>query len=350
MKIVIDDKIPFVRGVFEKVGCEVLYLPGEQTTPQDVKNASALMTRTRTICDEKLLKNSTVKIIATATIGYDHIDTDFCAQNHIAWTNAAGCNASGVEQYVGCALATLAKKYQFKLAGKTLGVVGMGHTGSRVAALGKILGMNVLVCDPPRAKKNPDFYFDSFDYLTTFSDIISFHVPLTFSGECPTFHQANQRFFDRLKKGTSLINASRGEVVETNALIKAINQDIIRGCVLDVWENEPHISRDLVQCVDIATPHIAGYSAEGKRNGTQMAIRSISQHLHLGLELYEVEPLPLVSSIITQGATHEERMRHFMLSTYDIMQDDAQLRAHIEHFEQLRGAYHFRRDLTAYLK
>ncbi|MDP4207082.1 MAG: NAD(P)-dependent oxidoreductase, partial [Bacteroidota bacterium] len=186
MKIIIDDKIPYIRGVFEPFA-EVHYLSGAATTPEIAHNADALITRTRTICNQKLLENSTVKFIATATIGYDHIDTEWCKSAGIEWTNAPGCNSSSVEQYVLAAILYQAREKGLILKGKTLGVVGVGNVGSKVARVGQLLGMKVLLNDPPRERAEGEGIFTSLDHILEEADIITLHVPLQHEGTDKTF-------------------------------------------------------------------------------------------------------------------------------------------------------------------
>ena len=199
MKVIIDDKIPYIKGALEPFA-EVLYLPGKDTTPAVVKEADALITRTRTICNESLLKGSKVSFIATATIGFDHIDTVYCEQSGITWTNAPGCNAKSVEQYIASVLFVMAERKGWTLAGKTLGVVGVGQVGSKVARLASILGMKVLLNDPPRARVEGETGFCSLETVLAEADIITLHVPLNLQGEDATYHMADEAFFKRLGK------------------------------------------------------------------------------------------------------------------------------------------------------
>jgi len=232
MKVIIDDKIPYIKGALEPFA-EVLYLPGKDTTPAVVKEADALITRTRTICNESLLKGSKVSFIATATIGFDHIDTAYCEQSGITWTNAPGCNAKSVEQYIASVLFVMAERKGWTLAGKTLGVVGVGQVGSKVARLGSILGMKVLLNDPPRARVEGEAGFCSLETVLAEADIITLHVPLNLQGEDATYHMADEAFFKRLGKKPMLINACRGEVMETKAAIEAVRQERLTGLVVD---------------------------------------------------------------------------------------------------------------------
>ena len=205
MKIIIDDKIPYIKGVLEPFA-EVVYLPGNKTTNEVVKNADALITRTRTVCNSQLLKDSSAKFIATATIGYDHIDTDYCAQAGIEWTNAPGCNAESVNQYIASALFSWSIRLRKDLAGMTIGIVGVGNVGSRVAKTCEILGMKVLLNDPPRERVEGSGKFVSLKAIQQEADIITFHVPLNMSGKDKTYHLGNEAFFQNLGKQALIIN------------------------------------------------------------------------------------------------------------------------------------------------
>ncbi|WP_321286098.1 4-phosphoerythronate dehydrogenase PdxB [uncultured Sunxiuqinia sp.] len=347
MKFIIDDKIPYIKGALEPFG-EVVYLPGAKTTPEIVKNADALITRTRTICNEALLKNSTVSFIATATIGFDHIDSDFCKQAGIEWTNAPGCNSKSVEQYIASALFVLAEKKGFQLKDKTIGIVGVGQVGSKVAKICELLGMKVLLNDPPRKRAEGSDQFVNFQEIISNSDIITFHVPLTMHGEDATFHMANSLFFNSLEHCPIIFNTCRGEVVDTFAGESAIERGQISGMVLDCWEREPDIDRNLLQLVDLATPHIAGYSKDGKANGTMMSIQAISQFFNLGIDGWQPQGVDLPEQTIINldglNRTEEAIIGEAILFTYDIRSDDQRLRNSPEQFEKLRGDYPVRRE------
>jgi erythronate-4-phosphate dehydrogenase len=257
MKVVIDDKIPYIKGALEPFA-DVVYLPGSKTTPEVVKNADAIITRTRTMCNEKLLAGSSVKFIATATIGYDHIDTAYCSQAGIEWTNAPGCNAKSVEQYIASALFTWALERRIKLREKTIGIVGLGNVGSKVARFCEIIGMKVLLNDPPRERAEGSNNFVSLETIQQQADIITFHVPLNMAGEDATFHMSNDLFFGKLARKPLVINSCRGEVFDTNAMKTALKSGVITDIIADCWENEPDIDRELLDMAYLATPHIAG--------------------------------------------------------------------------------------------
>jgi erythronate-4-phosphate dehydrogenase len=351
MKIIIDDKIPYIRGAFENVA-DVVYLPGSKTTAEIAKDADAIVTRTRTICNEKLLAGSTVKFIATATIGYDHIDTEYCDNAGIQWTNAPGCNSKSVEQYIASVIMVMAEKNNWNLSEKTIGVVGVGNVGSKVARICEIFGMKVLRNDPPRERAEGSGQFVSIQQIMDEADIITLHVPLNMKGEDATFHLGNDLFFNALKKKPLLINSCRGEVTETNAVKTAIKSGQISAFVCDCWENEPDLDLELLLLTEIATPHIAGYSKDGKAIGTLMSVQAINIYFGLGLENWKPSgvELPLNSEIIIDGTgfTEQQIIAKAILHTYDIRNDDRDFRNNVTDFEQLRGDYPTRREFPAF--
>jgi erythronate-4-phosphate dehydrogenase len=351
MKIIIDDKIPYIRGAFERVA-EVVYLPGSKTTPEVVKDADAIVTRTRTICNEKLLADSSVKFIATATIGYDHIDTDYCDTTGIKWTNAPGCNSKSVEQYIASTLMVLAERKNLQLKDLTISVVGVGNVGSKVARISELFGMNVLKNDPPRERTEGSAEFVSLKKVMDEADIITLHVPLNMKGEDATFHLGNESFFSGLKKKPILINSCRGEVVETQVVKAALKNGQISGFVCDCWENEPEIDLELQAMTEIATPHIAGYSKDGKATGTEMSVKAINQFFGLGLENWQPSGVEQPANPIFEldGTVLSEQgiIAKAILHTYDIRNDDQDFRKNTAQFEQLRGDYPTRREFPAF--
>lgn len=352
MKIVCDNKIPFLRGVLEPYA-EVVYLPGKETTPEVVRDADAIITRTRTICDESLLKGSSVKVIATATIGFDHIDTGWCEEHGIIWRNAPGCNSWSVKQYMSSVLVSLSRMRSFDLEGKTLGVVGVGNVGSKVAQAASALGMNVLLNDPPRERREGSGDFVSLDEILRRSDIITLHVPLSREGEDATWHLFDAERIGKMSPSQILVNSSRGPVVDNAALKQALKARAIAGGVLDVWEGEPDLDPELVSLLDITTPHIAGYSADGKANGTAASVRTVSEVL--GLPLTDWFPgdipspsTPLEFGIDAAGKTRQKVLSEAVLYTYDVLEDSGRLRGNLGSFEKLRGDYPVRREPSAF--
>lgn len=350
-KIIIDDKIPYIQGAFENVA-EVIYLPGSKTTPEIAQDADAIVTRTRTICNEKLLSGSSVKFIATATIGFDHIDTDYCEANGIRWTNAPGCNSKSVEQYIASTIMVLAEKNGWNLSDKCIGVVGVGNVGSKVARVAEIFGMKVLLNDPPRERVEGADKFVSLETVMNEADIITLHVPLNMKGEDATFHLGNESFLNALKRKPVLINSCRGEVIETNAVKSALQSGQLSAFVCDCWENEPDIDMELLKLTEIATPHIAGYSKDGKATGTLMSVQAISDFFGLGLNNWQPSGVELPSQPVIEidgtGLSEQEIISKVILHTYDIRTDDKTFRNNTELFEQLRGDYPVRREFPAF--
>ena len=349
MKIVADDRIPFLKGVFEPFA-QVVYLPGKEICKDDLKDADVLITRSVTRCDSNLLDGTSVSLIATATIGDDHIDRKFCREKGIGVVTAPGCNASAVEQYICAALLTIAEKKSFNLKGMKLGIVGVGNVGSRVMKIAETLGMKTLLNDPPRADNEGGSQFVELNTLLEESDIITLHVLLTYEGKYATYHLADESFFTKIKKPVVFINSSRGKVVETNALKDAVKKGRITASVIDVWEGEPEIDRELLDVTDIATPHIAGYSIEGKARATQMVVEAVSKHFAFDLQfrIPEIEGGKQIIEIDCDGKSVQTAVFEAVSSSYNIMDDDKLLRKETENFEGLRRNYKFRREFGSF--
>ncbi len=342
MKVIVDDKIPYIREALASITPQVVYAPGKDFTPALVKDADALIIRTRTRCDRTLLEGSRVRFIATATIGFDHIDTEYCRQAGIVWQNAPGCNASSVAQYVHSSLLLFQQEKAFPLQGKTLGVIGVGNVGKKVAQVGQELGMHVLLNDPPRQEQEGDTSFCPIEQLMETCDVLTFHVPLVRSGRYSTFHLADPAFFAGLKRHPLILNTSRGEVIDTQALLQALHEKRIADAIIDVWENEPDINRELLEKVFIGTPHIAGYSADGKANATRMALDALCRFFHIDASYHITPPQPEHPHILASNETEA------YLKMYDPRRDCQALRHHPEQFEKLRGDYPLRREREAY--
>lgn len=351
MKIVIDDKIPYIKGAFEAFA-EVHYIPGGKISKQDLKDADALITRTRTHCNKDLLDGSSIKFIATATIGFDHIDASYCKENGIIWTNAPGCNSGSVLQYVASVFSWLILEKGRDLSKMTIGVVGAGNVGSKVVKLCHHLGIKVLVNDPPRALAEGNEGFVSFDEVLEKADLMTFHVPLDRESDHPTFHMVNKNSLHLMKRKPILINSSRGEVVDNKAVLSGLQNGLISNLILDVWEDEPQIIPELLNCVDQGTPHIAGYSADGKANGTTMSVRAISAYFNLPLGDWNPEgiPDPKVSDLLLDcsGLSLLEAFAYAARFTYDINRDSSSLKESAEKFEWLRGNYPVRREFGSF--
>ena len=370
LRLVIDAQIPFMKGFAEKLG-EVRYIPGADITAADVHDADALIVRTRTRCNRQLLEGSSVRFIATATIGFDHIDTDYLKEAGIAWTNCPGCNAASVAQYVKCSLLELAAhgcwhpgqkalssvsdfaivpgSFSKDLFGRlTIGIVGYGHVGKEVYKAMKDLGFQrILCCDPPlaEAEVSPAMPYEPLDVLARECDIITFHTPLTREPHPhPTYHLADEAFFRQLKPTAVLINSSRGEVVDNQALKAALQEGRIRAAVVDTWENEPHIDRELLSLTFIGTPHIAGYSADGKANGTRMSLQAVAQFFGFT----NVDFSQVKAPALPDGFEYDEKLRNGKvleaLALYDPSRDTRQLKGDPGNFEKQRGHYPLRRE------
>ena len=366
MLIIADSKIPYLEGVFEPYA-DMRYLDPGEFTPETVRDADALIVRTRTKCDAALLEHSRVRIVATATIGTDHIDINWCKTHGIVCENAAGCNAASVAQYMTSALLRVSLRHNIDLKGKTLGIVGCGNVGTKVAAAAAAHGMNVLLNDPPRVRREKLTGFVDLETIRRETDFITLHVPLWGAeyGEFRTEHLADDAFFRGLKRKPFFFNASRGDVVDESALKDAIKEGLISGAVLDVWHNEPEIDRELLSLVDFATPHIAGYSADGKANGTAMAVESVvKESFWINYSYNALDPLresiqqvkagilakvPVPADpVVTLDPASPHPLADAVFASYDVAEDDAALRAAPEDFEALRGSYRVRREFPAY--
>lgn len=329
MKIIVDDKIPYIREALDRLGADVKYIRGADIKPDDVVDADALIVRTRTRCDRHLLEGSKVKFVATATIGIDHLDTEWLDSAGIHWVNCPGCNASSVGQYVETSLMRLSLT-----SGVTVGIVGCGHVGSEVKKVCERMRLNVIVNDP--FVDDPSYV--SLDEIIRKSDIITFHVPLTHKGEHPTYKMADRAFFDSLvtreRPLECIFNTSRGGIIDEQSLLDALDKGVIRHAVIDTWENEPDINRRLLERADIATPHIAGYSADGKVKADNMVLDALCSHF--GIENPgEIVPPSLPTSFIYKGSA---------LDLYDPLEDTARLRSNPDTFEEQRGNYPLRRE------
>ena len=343
MKIVVDDKIPYISEKLALLADDVVYLRGADISAEDVRDADALIVRTRTHCNRQLLEGSSVRFVATATIGFDHIDTDYMDEAGIYWTNCPGCNAASVAQYLECSLLLLQQQKGLDLQQTTIGIVGCGHVGSKVKAVAERLGMRVLVCDPPLELKGVQLTptsFVSMDVIEREADVITFHVPFSHEGQYATWHLGNADFFQRLSRVPYIINTSRGGVVDNTALLQALNEGRVRDAILDVWEGEPHVNHDLLSKVFIGTPHIAGYSADGKVNADNMVIDALCRHFglpHPG----RILPPPLPADFKYTGSAFD---------LYNPLIDSEKLKSDPSKFEFLRNNYPIRRECVPHLE
>lgn len=343
MKIAADQNIPFVKECFSSIGQVELHA-GRQIRPETVKDADVLLVRSITPVHESLLAGSRVKFVATATIGMDHIDRQYLKRAGIGFASAPGSNANSVAEYATAALLTLGKKYKFALEGKSIGIVGVGHVGSKVDAKCRALGMRTVLNDPPLQRRTGDEKYRPLEEALA-CDFVTLHTPLTREGQDRTFHLADERFFSAMKRKAGFINTARGGVMDTAALKAAMAEGKPGGVALDVWENEPDVDAGLLRKVDLSTPHIAGYSFDGKVNGLLMIYRAACEYF--GLEAKHTEqdflPAPEVSDIaitreqMTQPV--EQILHETVQEVYAINRDDFNMREMLLVPEAERGAF-----------
>jgi erythronate-4-phosphate dehydrogenase len=354
MKIVADANIPYVAECFSSVG-EVRVVGGRQIAPDVVADADVLLVRSITPVGAELLAGSKVRFVATATIGIDHIDVDFLRRSNIGFASAPGSNANSAAEYVIAGLLEIAQRYDLDLADKSIGVIGVGNVGGRVARKCEALGMEVYLNDPPLQRKTGERKYLPLKELYD-CDFITFHTPLTFEGVDKTYHLADEKFFKSLKERCVFINASRGGVVDSDALKAAIRAGRLRAVVLDVWENEPNIDTELLRMVDIGTPHIAGYSLDGKIAGMIMIYKSVCEYFSIEpkFEAADFLPEPAVPELKVGPDIDnvQEVLSGAVRKVYRIDWDDARLRRVLdkpaekrgEFFDGLRKNYQVRRE------
>lgn len=329
-RIIVDDNIPFIKGRLEPFA-DTVYADQFGFTPELVRDADAMVIRTRTRCDENLLKGSKVKIIATATIGMDQLDLGWCRDNGITCRNSPGCNAPGVAQYVWSALL----RSGFDPERHTLGVVGCGNVGSIVADWGRRLGADVLVNDPPKAAAGASLPgLVELPELLREADAVTLHTPLTRDGEWPSFHLIGEAALALMKPGALLVNAARGPVADNAALRRAVASGHIRA-VIDTWEGEPKLDKELLSLLKYGTFHIAGYSLEGKQRATRMVLEAIGEHFGFAPDLSGLEGPYKAPARISAKA---------ILDSYNPISDTLQLKADPDAFDTLRANYSFRRE------
>ncbi|MFC0180674.1 4-phosphoerythronate dehydrogenase [Thorsellia kenyensis] len=380
MKIIVDDLMPKATTFFAKLG-DVVSVPGRPFAKECLNEAQALMVRSVTPVNADLLSDSQVKFVGTATAGMDHIDIDSLKNNNVHVTSAAGCNAIAVVEYVFSCLFYFAQKNQFNLQDKTIGIVGVGHVGSVLAKRLQILGISVLLCDPPRKRQEIDAgkqrtEFVDFDTILDKADIITFHTPLIKGGVDNTYHLLDKEKLSKLYRPKIIINASRGEVIDNSALLVELKMGRALSVALDVFENEPHINVELLAYIDIATPHIAGHSLEGKLRGTTILVEKYVKFLNqiqpeylekqgiTVLDEFESEKLLvqyLPEALITE-VTLAECLDLFSLSKlarllYDVVEDAHQFRYQMASartateiatkFDALRKNYSMRREWSS---
>lgn len=325
MKLIVENKIPHIAPLLAELPVEPLFLPPGAITRDATGDAEGLIVRTRTRCDAALLDGTAVRFIATATIGTDHIDLDYCRRRRITVASAPGCNAPAVAQWVFAALAAVRPDAQ------TLGIVGCGHVGSIVERWGRAMGLRVLVNDPPRALREGSEGFCDLATIAREADVITFHTPL----DATTRHLASREFFAALRRRPAIFNAARGAIVDTPALVVALDKGLAGAAAIDCWENEPNISTALLERAAVATPHIAGYSRHGKMRASIMAADALRRYLGMAPtgDAAKVHRVPETVSLAEAAAS------------YDIAADTALLRARTAEFEALRNGYSLREEL-----
>ena len=354
MKIIADANIPFVKECFSSIG-EVTVVEGREITPGIVADADVLLVRSITPVDEKLLAGGKVRFVATATIGFDHVDADFLARNNIGFASAPGSNANSAAEYIIAGLLEIGQKYALDLDGRSIGVIGVGNVGGRVAKKCAAMGMIVYLNDPPLKRQTGDKKFLPLERLFD-CDFITLHTPLTFDGPDRTYHLADEKFFKSLKERCVFLNASRGGVVDSGALKSAISSGRLRAVVLDVWENEPDIDIELLKMVDIGTPHIAGYSLDGKIAGMIMIYKAACEYFVVEpkFDIKDFLPEPAVPEFkVNPNITSEQNiLLAAVQKIYRIDKDDMRLRrvldkpveSRCKHFDNLRKNYPVRRE------
>lgn len=357
MKIVADSNIPFVEECFSTVG-EVVVCPGREMSSAVVADADVLLVRSVTKVGEPLLAGSAVKFVGTATIGFEHVDIGYLAERGIAFASAPGSNANSVAEYIVAALLAVARKHRITLAGKSIGIVGVGNVGRRVEQKVRALGMQPVLNDPPLQRETGDAKYVPLERVFD-CDFITLHTPLSFAGADKTFHLADEAFFKSLKDGCVFLNTSRGGVMHTAALKAAIDSRRLGPAVLDVWENEPNIDVELLRIVDLSTPHIAGYSFDGKVAGMMMIYEAVCEHFDLdpARTAEDFLPTPEVAEITMsareiEGRDEQEMIREVVGRVYVINRDDFNTREIAivpeaergKFFDDLRKNYKVRRE------
>ncbi|MEW6510981.1 MAG: 4-phosphoerythronate dehydrogenase [Bacteroidota bacterium] len=357
MRIIADRNIPFAREAFRRFGDVDLVETGEMT-PFVVRSADAILVRSETAVDASLLQESSVRFVGTATIGTDHIDTEYLQGRGIEFASAPGCNAESVVEYLAAALLTWGEAAGTSLREKTIGIVGVGNVGSRVVRVATTLGMRTLLCDPPLARSTGDSRYRPLDALMD-ADILSLHVPLTRGGSDPTYHLIDADRLARMKAGAVVVNTARGAVVDTTALLEALAGGRVGAAILDVWEREPAIDPRAVECAFLATPHIAGYSLDGKVNAVRMLVDALARFTDEDSSDPPNFPLPQPSAerIAPDVSPRPEQQLLYEIVTtcYDIRRDDGALRAIASvreadrgsFFQKLRTSYPVRREFSA---
>jgi len=350
MKIYIDENIPYAKQFFSDFG-ELHFFSGRTVTAEQLKDADILLVRSITNVDKKLLHlNKCLKFVGTATIGTDHIDQQYLQQRDITFSSAPGCNKISVAEYILSSLLVLAEKMQFQLADKTVAIVGAGNTGSAVYERLNALGLNCKLYDPPLQLMGDKRAFCSFDEVIN-ADIISLHVPKVSGGDYPTVHMFDEKILNRLSNKQILLNASRGEIIDNQALLKLAKAGLQPTLVLDVWEYEPTIEKALLAFVEIATPHIAGYSLDGKARGTEMLYHALCQKVGVNI-IHKAQDFvvnPAISDVTIEEVITQPILKKLIHLIFDVRRDDALFRQMIDQddgFDIMRKTYSERREMS----
>lgn len=351
MKILVDENMPYAQQLFRQLG-DVQAVAGRPLPESALQGADALMVRSITNVNEALLSGKPVRFVGTATAGTDHIDEQWLAQAGIGFSAAPGCNAISVVEYVISALLLLAERDGFALSDKVVGIVGVGNVGSRLHQRLQVLGVKTLLCDPPRADQGEEAVFYPLDRVLQQADILTFHTPLNKEGPYRTYHLLDEEKLAALPAGKIIINAARGPIIDNAALLAVLAQGKKHSVVLDVWEPEPDLSLSLLAHVDIATPHIAGYSLEGKARGTTQVFEAYTAFLGQPqqVELRRLLPKPAIDTVHIHGPLTQALLKRLVHLVYDVRRDDAPLRqvAGIRgEFDRLRKTYPERREWSS---
>ncbi|WP_261841298.1 4-phosphoerythronate dehydrogenase PdxB [Aliamphritea ceti] len=354
LHIVADENIPAVESLFGSFG-SIRRLPGRHLKREDVADADVLLVRSISQVNAGLLAGSSVRFVGTATIGTDHIDQAYLQEQDISFSSAPGCNADAVVEYVISCLYMLAAEQNFELLGKTVGIVGVGNVGGRLQRRLSGMGLNVLINDPPRAERETDSneQFTALEQLLSEADIVCCHTPLTTTGSHPSKHLLNQDNLDSLKQGAILLNAGRGPVINNQDLLNWHRQREDVTLILDVWEHEPAVDAELAARVRIGTPHIAGYSLEGKVRGTFMLYEAFCQAQDILPELTLDDCLPAAElTDLTLNKTVD--VRQAIDAVYHPAADDRRFRNSLldtvqqpVNFDRLRKEYPVRREFSS---
>ncbi|MGP1939350.1 MAG: DUF3410 domain-containing protein [Arsenophonus sp. ET-DL9-MAG3] len=352
MKILVDENILYAPQLFKTIG-EVKVVPGRLISSSQLTTVDALMVRSVTRVNETLLKESNVKFVGTATAGFDHVDIQWLAEVGIAFSAAPGCNAIAVAEYVFSALLFLAEHDCFDLREKTVGIIGVGNVGAHLNFSLKAFGVNTLLCDPPRADTGDDSeQFLSLERLVSQADILTFHIPLNKFGRYSSYHLLNEELLTAMPEGRILLNTSRGAIIDNQALLKALSNGKKIDVILDVWQHEPNLSLPLLAKVRIGSPHIAGYSLEGKVRGTVQIFSIFKKFLGYSekIKITNLLPIAKFNEITFKGKLTQTNLKYLMNLVYDIHHDDISLRkvAHITgQFDHLRKYYPQRREWSS---